>query len=257
MEQETLIFTCEDTFESIMTCVYEAWNAALKCGHSHVRLELEDTGDLCLFCQYRHIDGDFEKTQKVVRSIQKKISFEAYTLIYHAAMSFCKEKADIIYRFLVVGFYYGREITKMLQIPAVYQIFELSRKVTNEAHQFREFVRFSRLENQVLCSFIEPKCDVLSFLAYHFSDRMPSENWMIIDKNRMTALVHPADRDYFMTPLTTEELTYIQASRDKNDPYPDLWKSFFMAVAVEARTNPRCQRNFLPVWYRKNMTEFQ
>lgn len=250
-----VIFTCCDDFEAMMTCIYDAWAARL--GHSNIRLQTEPVGNLELFCEYHHIDADKEKVQKVIRSIQSKISWEAYYMVYTASMSFHPDKLDIIYRFLIFGFAYGKKVLQMLGNPAIVSIFELNRKVQNEAHQFREFIRFSRLENQVLFSVIEPKCNVLTLLAPHFADRMPSEDWMITDKTRLLSIVHPKDQDYFLTPVTPQELAYMEASKEHYDPYVSLWKTFFKSVSIDARANYRCQRNFLPLWYRKNMTEFQ
>ena len=133
-------------------------------------------------------------------------------------------------------------------------LFELDRKVMNEAHLFREFLRFSEIDH-VLISHIEPKCDVLTILAPQFTDRMPSENWMIIDDNRKTAVVHPCDHDYYMTTLSEDELNRLKTS-EISDLYTDLWKVFFETIGVEARKNPRCQRTMMPLWYRKHMTEF-
>ena len=250
-----VIFTCQDTFESMMTCIYVAWSARL--GHSNIKLQTEPIWSPELFCEYRHVDPDEEKVQKVIRSIREKISEKSYHDIYRAAMSDSTDKLDIIYRYMILGFVYGERTSQMLGNPAVSAVFELNRKVANEAHLFREFVRFSRLKNQVLLSIIEPKCNVLTILAPNFEDRMPSEHWMIIDKTRMISVVHPADSDYFLTPITAEELSYMEASKDRFDPYVGLWKSFFQTIGIEQRKNPRCQRNMLPLWYRKHMPEFQ
>ena len=84
---------------------------------------------------------------------------------------------------------------------------------------------------------------------------MPSENWLITDKKRLLAVVHPKDKDYFLTSITPQELAHMEEAQ-KGDSYSSLWKAFFHSVSVEARANYRCQRNFLPLWYRKNMTEF-
>ena len=35
------IFTCQDRLEDIMTCIYDAWSAALKAGHSQIQLRKE------------------------------------------------------------------------------------------------------------------------------------------------------------------------------------------------------------------------
>lgn len=251
---DMIVFTCCDTFDDMMTCIYDAW--ATRLGHSNIRLQTEPIGNFELFCEYRHIDADKEKVKKVIRSIQNKICPQAFYDVYAASLSYESNKLDIIYRFLIVGFLYQKQVIQMLGNPAVAALFELKRKVTNEAHQFREFVRFSRFNENILLSVIEPKCNVLTLLAPHFEDRMPSENWMIIDKNRMIALIHPLDQKSFLSPLTKEELSFLENSRQDTDLYSELWKTFFHSVAIKERKNARCQRNLMPLWFRKNMTEF-
>ena len=92
-----VIFTCQDTFESMMTCIYVAWSARL--GHSNIKLQTEPIWSPELFCEYRHVDPDEEKVQKVIRSIREKISEKSYHDIYRAAMSDSTDKLDIIYRY--------------------------------------------------------------------------------------------------------------------------------------------------------------
>src|SRR5699024_6223029 len=109
----------------------------------------------------------------------------------------------------------------------------------------------------VLVSHISPSSDVLTLTAPYFADRLPSEHWMIIDDNRRTAVVHPKDEDFYLTRLDPEEFSRLSIPDRKDDPYPELWKGFFRSVSIQARENYRCQRNFLPLWMREHMTEFQ
>ena len=248
----TTIFTCRDQFDDMMTCVYDAW--ASRLGHSNVRLKAEPIGNLELFCEYRHTEADVSKTESVIRTIRRKISPKAYTMVYRAAMSDQEDKLDAIYRFLILGFHYGSSIVDRLQEPAVMRLFELDRKVGNESHYFREFIRFASMAHNTLVAHITPKSNVLTLVAPHFADRMPSENWMIIDDARHLAIVHPADTDYYLTPLSEQDMHLL--SRKTEDPFVDLWKEFFETIGIKERFNPRCQRNMLPLWYRKNMTEF-
>lgn len=249
----TTIFTCADRFDDMMTCIYEAW--ASRLGHSNIRLKTEPVGSLELFCEYRHIDPDIDKATSVTRSIQRKISSRAYVMVYHAAMSNDPDKLDTIYRFLVAGFHYGTPVLDYLQEPVVMHMFEMKRKVANEAHYFVEFIRFSNLPGNVLVSHISPKSNVLTLIADHFADRLPSENWMIVDDTRNLAIIHPADQKFYLTSLSEKEMD--QLSRKTDDPYVNLWKGFFHTIGIRERKNPTCQRNHLPLWYRKHMTEFQ
>ena len=156
---------------------------------------------------------------------------------------------------MVAGFHYGAHVVDFLQEPVVMRMFELKRKVGNEAHSHIEFIRFANMPGNVLVSHIEPKSNVLTLVAPHFSDRLPSENWMIIDDQRFIAVVHPADQDYYLTTLSNEEMDRLSVKTD--DPFIDLWKDFFNTIRIKERENSQCQRNLMPLWYRKHMTEFQ
>ena len=116
----------------------------------------------------------------------------------------------------------------MLQEPAVFHAFEVSRQVTNEAHSFREFIRFANISSgfPILVSHISPKANVLTLVAPHFSDRLPSENWMILDDNRQLAVVHPADRPFYLTRLSPDEIERLSLTESTSDPYEELWKDF-------------------------------
>ncbi len=249
-----IVFTCNDTFEDMMTCIYDAW--ASKEGHRNIKLQTEPIGDPELFCEYRHVDADMEKSKKVVRSIQSKISFSAYEMVFRCAMSCLPDKLDRIYRFLLLGFAYPGKVTSMLQHPYVIAMFEANRKVANETHLFREFLRFQSLPNGVLAAHIEPKSNLLTLLSPAFDDRIPSENWMIVDDTRQIAVIHPADEETYLTRLSDEEFETLKHSEEISDPFIDLWKTFFHTIGIRERTNPVCQRNHMPIWYRKHATEF-
>lgn len=247
----TTIYLCDDSFENILTAVYYAW--ASRKGHSHVRLQMNQTSSMELFCDYIPVETDFEKAKKVSRSIENKISHEAWQMVYRASMSFNPDKADAIYRFLVGGFHYGKKVTQMLAEPAVQKIFELNRQVSNESYFFREFVRFDAMDNNILLSKIRPKSNVLPMIAPHFADRLSGENFLILDVERSLAAVHQADKQWFLTSLTKEEVETVLSY--ESDVYRDLWKTFYNSIAIEERKNPTLQRNLMPLRYREFMTE--
>lgn len=248
------VFTCEESFEAMMTCIYDAWASGI--GHERLRLQLEPVAQEELFCSYIHVEADVQKAEKVARSVLKKISPEAYRQMFLAAMSFEPDRLDAIYRFLVLGFAVGAKLTDLLFRPEVAWILELSRKAGNEANFFREFTRFTQV-GPVYTAHIEPKCNVTAIAAEHFADRMPSEHWMIVDDKRRIAAVHPADHAFYMTRLSEEELRRLCRTEEQSDLYTDLWEEFFRSIAIDARKNEKCQRGHMPLWYRKHMTEFR
>ena len=101
---------------------------------------------------------------------------------------------------------------------------------------------------------------VSTLLAPHFVDRLPSEDWMIIDDNRRRAVVHPADQPYYLTSLSEEEMSEFlarESAAKDTDSMTALWKTFFQTIGIKERKNPVCQRNLIPLWYRKHMSEMQ
>lgn len=140
------------------------------------------------------------------------------------------------------------------------KIFELERKASNEAHIFQECIRFTEMDHHILVGIISPRCDVITLLAPHFVDRLPSEDWMIIDDSRRTAVVHPADQPYYLTSLSEEEMSEFlarESAAKDTDSMTALWKTFFQTIGIKERKNPACQRNLIPLWYRKHMSEMQ
>lgn len=249
------VFLCQDDIGSILCGVYDAWMSRL--GHDAVRLELEQSSVPELFCQYCSVDEDPAKTEKVIRSIQTRIGEEAWESVYRASLSDSPDKADRIYRFLIAGFRYGSRVMERIQLPEVFTIFEMNRRVGNEAHHLIEFVRFSETEKGILISRISPKQDVAVLLAPHFADRLPGESWIIYDTIRKKAVVHQAGGDWGLVWVDTPQWqAHLEQSTDESS-YASLWKAFFKSISIRERENPRCQRNMLPIRFRDNMTEFQ
>ena len=183
-----VVFVCEDSPEGIFTGVYDAWSSRL--GHENVRLEVQGEYNYSLFSEYREVAVDQLKAQKVVRSVRRSLSELAYSWIYRTALSERDDRAEAVYRFLVCGFgagAAGRRITDNLQIPAVQTVFQINRAVANEAHLQIEFMRFAEYSDQVLFSEIGPKNRVTALLMPYFTDRLPSEPFIIYDKNHQEA----------------------------------------------------------------------
>lgn len=244
------VFVCEDSFEGIMTAVYDAW--ASRLGHQNVSLKLQGEYNLELFSEYVTVKTEEEKAEKVARTLQR-ISADVFACTYKAAMSAEHEKADKIYRFVVLAIKHRARVLEQLHNPDVMEVFSMARKVGTEAHRFLQFVRFRELENGILFSEIEPKSHIIAMVAPHFEDRLPEENWIIYDATHNLAAVHARRTPWV---LTRETAFYSLLSSKKETDYEELWKIFFHTISIESRKNPTCQRNMLPLWYRKNMLEF-
>lgn len=239
-----------------MTCIYDAWEFALSAGHDNVTLRKEPIFQQSLFDEYVHVEADDDKVTKVVRSIKGSISYEAYVLVYFATLSEDEDCLQAIYDFLRVGFKAGASVCSMYANPKVMRMIEIRRRVGNEAHFFKEFARFTSLNNKVYVCHLEPKSNVIAIVANHFEDRMPSEHWIIIDDTRKYAIVHPKDEESYIKYLTEDEFDRLKQSEDFEDEYTDMWRGFFKAISIKQRQSHERQRNLMPIWMRKHAVEF-
>ena len=97
---QTTVFQCEDSIEGILTGVYDAY--ASRLGHENCRLSV-GSGDYELFCVYRKVKPSMEKTEKVMRTLKREFGEENFLRICYAMASFEEDKAEAVYKSIVVG----------------------------------------------------------------------------------------------------------------------------------------------------------
>jgi probable DNA metabolism protein len=252
------IFLCENNIDGIFTAIYLAWTS--KYGHDNIKIEEKCDNNhyhnLELFAEYIRVDTDYSKAVKVSQAILDKISEEAYQMVCRVALSDYLGKADLIYRFLILGFHMGARVIEHLSNEAVGTVFKVSKNVSNEEHHLLGFVRFSEQENGLLFSTIHPKNDVLSLITQHFADRLPEERFIIYDGSRNTAALHMPGKQWLLVEVPELDINKFKEYSTGEDEYRDLWKIFFDHIAIKERTNPKLQRNNLPLRFRGDLTEF-
>ena len=247
------VFTCENDFTAMLSCIYEAGKC--KLGYDNFRLCTEPVEEYVFFENYIHVDADDRKATEVERKVCSMISPSFYNEVMYCAGAYEKDTLDILYRMIALGFKYGPKVLDMYQLNEVSRFLTISRRYGAEAHSFREFARFNRI-GDAFVAHIEPKSYVLLPVAEYFADRMPSENWMIVDDVHREAVIHPVNSEYYLKKLTGEEHSSLMVTDKIEDDYSSLWKAYFDKIAIQARTNYRCQLNHFPKWKRKHATEF-
>ena len=250
------VYVCNDTVTGIFSGIYDAWKS--KKGESECEIALRGMLDQQLFCDYVEVEETEHKAIAVEALIKKHLGRRAYWDIYHAVLSADQRKGDAVLGTMLAARMIpdSTKIMEHLSHPKVEKVFELSRNVGGEAHSYKGFLRFRELLNGVLYAEIEPKNQILTCLAPHFADRLPVENWMIHDKAHQMFAVHEAGKKWVI--LWGEEIdeTVFEKVSDKEEEYAILWKGFCRTIAIESRTNSRCQLQHLPLRYRGKMTEF-
>lgn len=236
----------DGTFEGILTCIHHHYYTE-KASGIFPRENYQST----LLGGYMEVETDPIKATTVYEAIERKISSYDLRRIYKAYLSNDPDKETKILKYIVLGFRKGGKLSSLHGDPIVYDIQCLEKKINVEKERMLQFVRFSVMENDVLYARIEPDNDVLELIAGHFCDRYKNEPFIIHDIRRDKALVAYRKKWYISQ---FDDTDIPQVSNDEKD-YRRLWRNYFENIAIKERTNPRCQKNFMPVRYWKHLTE--
>lgn len=251
------VYICSDSITGIFSAIYDAWKTRLP--EERLGVSLKGVIDQEMFCEYIEVEESQKKAIAVENLIKRHLGSYAYWNIYHAVLSNDREKGNVILGAMLESrrIPNSKQIMEHLSHPQVQRLFELGRKVANEAHYYKEIVRFSELQNGILFSEIEPQHQILSCIGNHFSNRFPQENWMIYDKVHCMFLIHEKGKRWILAQdddLNVDAIKWFSATETL---YVKLWKGFFESVSIKERESYERQRQHLPLRYRTHVIEFQ
>ncbi len=193
-----------------------------------------------------------EKANRIFHGIVKNISYDTLYNSYYAFLSNTTEKEIQILKYLLNGFVIGPKINTMLSIDFVFSVHAMRKKTLNEAHKLKGLLRFMEIGNNLFYASIHPTNNVLENVGHHFIKRLPTQNFIIHDKNRNIAFLYNTN-EYIIKEASN--LLSLNLSEEEKK-YQMLWKTFFDTIAIKERINPRLQMQFMPKKYWQDLTEF-
>lgn len=236
----------DGTFEGFLTCIYFNYYVEEASG-----IFQKDQYQESILLDFMEVETNVEKSLIVYQAIQSKISDFDLKRIYRVFLSCTADKETKLLKYIVMGFKKGRRISSLHGDPIVFDIQSAEIKVTTETHRLLGLIRFSMLEDQLLYAPIDPDNDVVEFLAGHFADRLKNDPFIIHDTGRSKAII-ARDGRWYISQFTKNSLPGLS---EDEEAWRQLWRNYFDTIAIKERTNPRCQKTFMPVRYWKNLTE--
>lgn len=255
------VFVYDHTFEGLLTAVFEAY------ARKRFPDELLTAGcPLPLFYdECIEIRTDEVRAERVWKALQKKLSPMALSCLAQCWLSERPEAGMLLFRYIRKTVDAPRSIETNFADPDVLAFSQLWKKVNWERIRVLQFIRFQKAADGTFFAAFEPQYNVLPLTIEHFRDRFADQCWLIYDVRRRYGFYY--DRH------TVEEVTLDgsdgpgqhlvtgmldESLMDADEKlFQRIWQTYFKAICIRERLNPRKHRHDMPARYWKYLTEKQ
>lgn len=242
-----LNYVYDGSFEGLLTAVYDAYYKK----ENPQAIITQDQVTNNFLVEYIYIKTDEEKFNSVYEAVDSKISSLVLRRIFYCYLSELPGLGRLILDYIYLGFKLGPRVDENLANDVVRNIDNMYKKVSRERHRMLGLLRFKKVENGVLYARVEPDHNVVGLIAPHFARRMRGEHWVIHDVGRNIGIIYDGE-EWTITDIDVSDSLLL---REEEEDYQNLWKTYFNAISIEGKTNPRLQRNHMPKRYWKHLVE--
>ena len=148
-DRANVAYCYDGSFEGMLCCIFESFEKKER----PVSIGPEGVGQLTLYPP-RRVQTELSKARRVEAGLRRKASDAAYRLVELGYYSCHEQKELLALDFTRLAMRYGRRALSMLADNTVNELTRAVQKLTNEAHQYKEFIRFSIGENGAMTSVI-------------------------------------------------------------------------------------------------------
>jgi probable DNA metabolism protein len=250
-----LYFIYDNTFEGLLTCVFEAFN------RREFPQRIVRTDDVPpLFTESFRVITDESKSERVLNALKKKISSSALRMLFVDFLSELDGIEIVIFRYIQKAVSATKSIEMNFADSDVLELSKIYKKVIREEERVRQFVRFQKTADNIYFAVIEPIYNVLPLTANFFKTRYADQQWIVYDTKRKYGLFYD-----LMTVETVyfDDLDISSASGSVNPEkldeselnFRNLWRDYLKAITISERINPKLQRQHMPVRFWKYLIE--
>lgn len=240
-------YTYDGSFAGFLTCMDESFK------HFEEPMAFQNPEeDRTSIYPERVVPTDRSRAKRFYRELREQISKQAQTLVTHAFLTDLPDRECAIWQFLKFARTIGAGVTYWTTDDRVDRLNKAVRKLYSEAHLLKGFTRFSDSQG-LLWSEISPKNRVLPLLRPHFCQRFRNETFLIYDSTHREALLY-ADGKWAIRPVDRIDFPKDDA---READCQKLWQTFYDAIAIEGRYNPKLRMSRVPKRYWEHMTELK
>lgn len=247
----------DGSFAGLLTAVFEVYE--YKIDQPNIQRSGAASGSL--FAEVHTVETDLEKSKRVFKKLQERVSPRAAKQLYDAWLSELKDIENVILRYVQYSLNTKLAIENDYAHPDVLMIQQTSRKVHKEKHRMEAFVRFQLTKDQLYYCIIQPDYNVLPLISKHFKDRYADQRWLIYDGLRKYGLYYDGEKVQEVQMHFEADLNNLPNLREvfdeKEELYQQLWKQYFNSVNIKARKNMKLHIQHMPKRYWKYLIEKQ
>ena len=255
-----IIFVFDNTFEGLLTSVFEAYSRRV-----FPDALFPEGEPLPLFHdEVFTVITEEEKAKRVWRGLQKKLSSGALSCLAQCWLAEEAETPMLLFRYIRKAIDAPRSIETNFADPDVLEFSRMWKRVDWERLRMLQFIRFQKAADGTFFAAVEPEKNALPLAIDHFKDRFADQPWLIYDIKRAYGFYYDLKEvrqvtfeegsceRHLVTGMLDESLM------DKDEKlFQQLWKTYFKAICIKERLNPRKHKQDMPIRYWKHMTEKQ
>ena len=255
------VFRFDNTLEGLLTAVFDAY-----AHRTFPDLLASEEDVLPLFCEEVFtVVTDESKATRVWQGLRRKLSSTAVRCVAGCWLAEEPDTPGVLFCFIRKVFDSPRSVETDFADADVLAFTQMWQRVERERTRLMQFVRFQKAADGTYFAAVEPEKNALPLIVPHFRDRFADQPWLIYDIGRAYGFYY--DRKAVRR-VTFEESSGLprhlvdgrldKALMDEGELlFQSLWKTYFKAICIRERSNPRKQRSDMPVRYWKYLTEKQ
>ena len=260
-----LVYTFDRTMDGLLSAVFDAYSL-----HQQPDELVGEGGVLPMFCDETHtVATADEKARRVWAGLEKRLKREAVRLI---SISWLSESSNLytplfhyIYKVFRTPMTEGIGGGFNFADPDVLYVTNTARRVMHEQLRMKQFMRFQKAKDGTYLGVVSPDNDVLPLIIDHFQDRFQDQPWLIYDVRRRYGYNYDGKTVIRITFMDDADLPFSLDDGRLNDEvlseddktFQELWRTYFKAICIRERLNPKKQLSDMPRRYWKYMTEKQ
>lgn len=146
----------------------------------------------------------------------------------------------------------NKDISSNFANNCVLAFADLIRRVFNEVHRFKGFLRFEQSAKGFLYAHYRPDNDITAYLMPHFFARLNELPFIIHDVKRN--VIGMSDGKSYKT-FYAKDLTVTVFISEEEKNFKALWRTYYDSVNVKERKNLKQMLNYMPARYHADLPE--